>query len=82
MEKCKRNLLFLAVILAGGVIAVYGENRYITRVRANSFRFLDSRNKNIDIATVQEPEARYHDSKSLFDQVNEERELSIEKLPF
>ena len=59
-----------------------GENRYITRVRANSFRFLDSRNKNIDIATVQEPEARYHDSKSLFDQVNEERELSIEKLPF
>ena len=60
----------------------YGENRYITRVRANSFRFLDSRNKNIDIATVQEPEARYHDSKSLFDQVNEERELSIEKLPF
>ena len=40
-----------------------GENRYITRVRANSFRFLDSRNKNIDIATVQEPEARYHDSK-------------------
>ena len=59
-----------------------GENRYITRVRANSFRFLDSRNKNIDIATVQEPEARYHDSRSLFDQVNEERELSIEKLPF
>ena len=33
-----------------------GENRYITRVRANSVRFLDSRNKNIDIATVQEPE--------------------------
>ena len=30
MEKCKRNLLFLAVILAGGVIAVYGENRYIS----------------------------------------------------
>ena len=40
------------------------------------------KNENIDIATVQEPEARYHDSKSLFDQVNEERELSIEKLPF
>ena len=52
MEKRKRNLLFLAVILAGALIAVYGENRYITRVRANSFRFLDSRNKNIDIATV------------------------------
>ena len=29
-----------------------GENRYITRVRANSFRFLDSRNKNIDIDEI------------------------------
>ena len=81
MEKGKR------VDIEGKIIAERyknenGENRYITRVRANSFRFLDSRNKNIDIATVQEPEARYHDSKSLFDQVNEERELSIEKLPF
>ena len=30
MEKRKRNLLFLAVILAGALIAVYGENRYIS----------------------------------------------------
>ena len=72
--------IFCTYMAKGKMVGI--ENRYITRVRANSFRFLDSRNKNIDIATVQEPEARYHDSKSLFDQVNEERELSIEKLPF
>lgn len=59
-----------------------GENRYITRVRANSFRFLNSKNKNIDIATVEETEANYYDSKILFNQVNEKRELSIEELPF
>ena len=29
-KSVKRNLLFLAVILAGALIAVYGENRYIS----------------------------------------------------
>ena len=57
-----------------------GENRYITRVRANSFRFLDSKNKNI--ATVEETEENYYDSKTLFNQVDKERGLSIEELPF
>ena len=57
-----------------------GDNRYITRVRANSFRFLDSKNKNI--ATVEETEANYYDSDTLFNQVDEERGLSIEELPF
>ncbi|CED93056.1 Single-stranded DNA-binding protein [Romboutsia ilealis] len=57
-----------------------GENRYITRVRANSFRFLDSKNKNI--ATVGETEANYYNSNTLFNQVDKERGLSIEELPF
>ena len=55
-----------------------GENRYITRVRANSFRFLDSKNKNI--ATVGETEANYYNSNTLFNQVDKEKGLSIEKL--
>lgn len=57
-----------------------GENRYITRVRADSFRFLDSKNKNI--ATVGETEANYYNSNTLFNQVDKERGLSIEELPF
>lgn len=57
-----------------------GENRYITRVRANSFRFLDSKNKNI--ATVGETEANYYNSNTLFNQVDKEKGLSIEELPF
>lgn len=57
-----------------------GENRYITRVRANSFRFLDSKNKNI--ATVGETEANYYNSNTLFNQVDKERGLSIEELTF
>ena len=59
-----------------------GENRYITKVRANSFRFLDYKNNNINIATVQESEENYYDSKSLFNQVNEEKELVDYELPF
>lgn len=57
-----------------------GENRYITRVRADSFRFLDSKNKNI--ATVGETEANYYNSNTLFNQVDKEKGLSIEELPF
>lgn len=57
-----------------------GENRYITRVRADYFRFLDSKNKNI--ATVGETEANYYNSNTLFNQVDKERGLSIEELPF
>lgn len=57
-----------------------GENRYITRVRADFFRFLDSKNKNI--ATVGETEANYYNSNTLFNQVDKERGLSIEELPF
>ena len=59
-----------------------GENRYITKVRANSFKFLDYKNNNIDIATVQESEINYYDSKSLFNQVNEKIELVEDELPF
>jgi len=59
-----------------------GEYRYITRVRANSFKFLDSKSKNINIATVQESEENYYDSKSLFNQVDEKRELVDYELPF
>ena len=59
-----------------------GENRYITKVRANSFRFLDYKNNNINIATVQESEENYYDSKSLFNQVDEKRELVDYELPF
>ena len=57
-----------------------GENRYITRVRADYFRFLDSKNKNI--ATVGETEANYYNSNTLFNQVDKEKGLSIEELPF
>lgn len=59
-----------------------GENRYITKVRANSFKFLDYKNNNIDIATEQESEINYYDSKSLFNQVNEKIELVEDELPF
>lgn len=59
-----------------------GENRYITKVRANSFRFLDYKNNNINIATVQESEENYYDSKSLFNQVNDMKELGDYELPF
>ena len=58
----------------------HGENRYITRVRANSFKFLESRNKNI--AMVEDTKANYHNSNTVFNQIDEERELSIEELPF
>nr|WP_317332579.1 single-stranded DNA-binding protein [uncultured Romboutsia sp.] len=57
-----------------------GKNRYITRVRANSFKFLDFKNKST--ATVEETEANYYHSNTLFNQVDEEGELSIEELPF
>ncbi|WP_296646893.1 single-stranded DNA-binding protein [Romboutsia sp. 13368] len=59
-----------------------GENRYITRVIANSFRFLDYKNKNVDCLAVKEVEEDYYDSKSLFNEVNLNDEISIEKLPF
>ena len=59
-----------------------GENRYITKVRANSFKFLDYKNNNIDIATVQETEENYYDSKSLFNSVNENTKLFEDELPF
>jgi len=59
-----------------------GENKYITKVRANSFRFLDNKNNNINIATVQESEENYYDSKSLFNQVDEKKELVDYELPF
>ena len=59
-----------------------GENRYITRVRANSFRFLDYKNNNSDIAIVQECETNYYDSESLFNQVNENKKLLEDELPF
>ena len=59
-----------------------GENRYITKVRANSFRFLDYRNNNTDIAAVQESEVNYYDSKSLFKQVNEGERFIEDDLPF
>ena len=58
------------------------ENRYITRVRANSFKFLDYKNKNLNIATVEESESNYYDSKTLFEEVHAEKELSVEELPF
>lgn len=50
-----------------------GEHRYITRVRATSFKFLDYKNKNLD---------NYYNSKSLFKEVNLIDEISTEKLPF
>ncbi len=59
-------------------IEIWG--RYITRVRADFFRFLDSKNKNI--ATVGETEANYYNSNTLFNQVDKEKGLSIEELPF
>ena len=59
-----------------------GENRYITKVRANSFRFLDYKNNNSDIAMVQECETNYYDSESLFNQVNENKKLIEDELPF
>ena len=59
-----------------------GENRYMTKIRANSFRFLDYKNNNINIATVQESEENYYDSKSLFNQVNDMKELGDYELPF
>ncbi len=58
------------------------ENRYTTRVRANSFKFLDYKNKNLNIATVEESESNYYDSKTLFEEVHAEKELSVEELPF
>lgn len=58
------------------------ENRYITRVRANSFKFLDYKNKNLNVATVEETESNYYDSKTLFEEVHVEKELSVEELPF
>ena len=59
-----------------------GENRYITRIRANSFKFIDSKNKNIDAVAVEEVEENYYDSYSLFSEVETERGLSVEELPF
>ena len=59
-----------------------GENRYITRVRATSFKFLDYKNKNLDALAVKEVEDDYYDSNSLFKEVNSIDEISIEKLPF
>lgn len=59
-----------------------GENRYITKVRANSFRFLDYKNNNSDIAMVQECETNYYDSESLFSQLNENKKLIEDELPF
>lgn len=59
-----------------------GENRYITRIRANSFKFIDSKNKNIDSVAVEEVEENYYDSYSLFSEVETERGLSVEELPF
>lgn len=50
-----------------------GENRYITRVRATSFKFLDYKNKNVE---------NYYNSKSVFKEVNLIDEVSTEKLPF
>ena len=58
------------------------ENRYITRIRANSFKFIDSKNKNIDSVAVEEVEENYYDSYSLFSEVETERGLSVEELPF
>ena len=51
-----------------------GENRYITRIRANSFKFIDSKNKNIAVA-VEETEANYYDSYTLFSQVDERKRI-------
>ena len=59
-----------------------GENRYITRVRATSFKFLDYKNKSLDALAVKEVEDDYYDSNSLFKEVNSIDEISIEKLPF
>lgn len=59
-----------------------GDNRYTTRVRANSFKFLESKSKNINLATVEETEENYYDSKYLFNQDKAEGKLSIEELPF
>jgi len=59
-----------------------GENRYTTRVRANSFKFLDSKSKSINIATVQESEENYYDSKSLFNTIEENLELVDDELSF
>ena len=59
-----------------------GENRYITKVRVTSFKFLDYKNKSLDALAVKEVEDDYYDSNSLFKEVNSIDEISIEKLPF
>lgn len=59
-----------------------GENRYITKVRASSFRFLDSKSKNINTVTIENKEENYYNSYSLFEEVETERKLSTEELPF
>lgn len=57
-----------------------GENRYITKVRANSFKFLDYKNKNSEVSIVNQES--YYDSKTLFSQVNKDNNLAFEELPF
>ena len=47
-----------------------GENRYITKVRATSFKFLDYKNKSVDTLAVQEEEFTYYDSSMVFKEVN------------
>lgn len=59
-----------------------GENRYITKVRANSFRFLDYKNKNMNTISVESSDKKYYSSENLFDMVDEKRELFTEELPF
>lgn len=59
-----------------------GENRYITKVRATSFKFLDYKNKSVDTLAVQEEEFTYYDSSMVFKEVNLRDEISTEELPF
>ena len=59
-----------------------GENRYITKVRATSFKFLDYKNKSVDTLAVQEEEFTYYDSSMVFKEVNLRDEISTEELHF
>lgn len=59
-----------------------GENRYITKVRATSFKFLDYKNKSLDALAVQENECTYYDSTMVFEEVNLRDEIYSGELPF
>lgn len=59
-----------------------GENRYITKVRVTSFKFLDYKNKSLDVLAVQEDECTYYDSTMVFEEVNLRDEIYSGELPF